>query len=315
MSGELASLIDELIIEDVAWEKLDPLVLPEFDSFWRITLDFLNIAIKEWPGILTQHNRVDRARRQVALIEAQCRRLREGAHAGPVLAIGSTGSNRATARLLAAIARAPKGAVVLPGLDQDLDSGAWALIPDGSRQDVEASYTHPQSALRRLLRILNVRREDVASLGEAAPSLAMRGKFVSEALRPAETTSEWIAFRQTTDANKLAAALQGVGVIEARDEREEALAIAIAMREVLETPCQTVALVTPDRNLARRTSAELLRWGIVADDSAGESLGTRPLGVLARLTLACAAEPDGGARPCRAPCPSLAAAGAFPRRC
>ncbi|MGA7385058.1 MAG: double-strand break repair protein AddB, partial [Methylocella sp.] len=43
LSGELANLIDELIIEDVAWKALDPLVLPEFDRYWRITLDFLNI--------------------------------------------------------------------------------------------------------------------------------------------------------------------------------------------------------------------------------------------------------------------------------
>jgi ATP-dependent helicase/nuclease subunit B len=289
LSGELASLIDELIIEDVAWDRLDPLVLPEFDSYWRITLNFLNIAIKEWPKILADRGLVDKARRQVAFIEAQCCRLQTGAFTGPVIAIGSTGSHSATARLLAAIVRAPRGAVVLPGLDQDLDTDAWALIPDGSEQDVEASYTHPQAALRRLLRILQVRREDVVSLGEAAPNLAMRGKFLSESLRPAESTGEWIAYRGTAGANELAAALQDVSLIEARDEREEALALAIAMREVLETPDSTAALVTPDRNLARRVGAELLRWNIVANDSAGEPLGASPIGVLARLAIACAA--------------------------
>jgi ATP-dependent helicase/nuclease subunit B len=289
LSGELASLIDELIIEDVAWDRLDPLVLPEFDSYWRITLDFLNIAVKEWPKILADRGLVDKARRQVAFIEAQCCRLQTGAFTGPMIAIGSTGSHSATARLLAAIARAPRGAVVLPGLDQDLDTDAWALIPDGSGQDVEASYTHPQAALHRLLRILQVRREDVVSLGEAAPNLAMRGKFLSEALRPAESTGEWIAYRGTAGANELAAALQDVSLIEARDKREEALALAIAMREVLETPDSTAALVTPDRNLARRVGAELLRWNIVANDSAGEPLGASPVGVLARLAIACAA--------------------------
>ena len=289
LSGELANLIDELIIEDVAWERLDPLVLPEFDLYWRITLDFLNIAIAQWPEILAKRGLVDRARRQVALIEAQSRRLRDGAMTGPVIAIGSTGTNRATARLLAAIARAPRGAVVLPGLDQDLDAVSWALIAGGPEQDSEASFSHPQAALRRLLRVLEVRREDVVSLGEVAPNLALRGKFVSEALRPAESTGEWIAFRGSTEANALEAALQGVSLIEARDEREEALALAIAMREVLETPSSTVALVTPDRNLARRVGADLLRWGVVADDSAGEPLSASPIGVLARLAITCAA--------------------------
>jgi len=116
LSGELANLIDELIIRGCGLERLDPLVLPEFDLYWRITLDFLNIAIAQWPVILAKRGLVDRARRQVALIEAQSRRLRDGAMTGPVIAIGSTGTNRATARLLAAIARAPRGAVVLPGL-------------------------------------------------------------------------------------------------------------------------------------------------------------------------------------------------------
>ncbi len=289
MSGELANLIDELIIEDVAWERLDPLVLPEFDPYWRITLDFLNIAIEQWPKILAERNLVDKARRQVALIEAQSRRMQDGTLSGPVIAIGSTGTNRATARLLGAIARAPKGAVVLPGLDLDLDDRTWAMIAGDPGQNIEASFTHPQAALSRLLGLLQVKREVVVSLGEAAQSLAARDTFVSEALRPAESTDEWIAYRGSVDANELDAALQGVSLIEAADEREEALALAIAMRHVLETPCETAALVTPDRNLARRVRTELLRWGVDAEDSAGEPLSTSPIGALARLAIACAA--------------------------
>ncbi|MGH6800728.1 MAG: double-strand break repair protein AddB, partial [Methylocella sp.] len=292
LSGELANLIDELIIEDVAWERLDPRVLrilPEFDSYWRITLDFLNIAIEGWPKILAERNLVDKARRQVGLIEAQSRRLQDGTLSGPVIAIGSTGTNRATARLLAAIARAPKGAVVLPGLDLDLDDRAWAMIAGDRSQDIEASFTHPQAALSRLLGLFQVKREGVVSLGAVAPNLARRGKFVSEALRPAESTGEWIAYRGSRDAALLDTALNGVSLIEAADEREEALALAIAMRHVLETPCETAALVTPDRNLARRVRTELLRFGVEAEDSAGEPLSTSSVGALARLAIACAA--------------------------
>jgi ATP-dependent helicase/nuclease subunit B len=289
LSGELANLIDELIIEDVAWKALHPLVLPEFDRYWRITLDFLNIAIEGWPKILAERNLVDKARRQVALIEAQSRRLQDGTLSGPVIAIGSTGTNRATARLLGAIARAPKGAIVLPGLDLDLDDRAWAMIAGDPGQNIEASFTHPQAALSRLLGLLQVKRELVVSLGEVAQNLVTRGKFVSEALRPAESTDEWIDYRARVDAPLLDAALQGVSLIEASDGREEALALAIAMRHVLETPCETAALVTPDRNLARRVRTELLRWGVDAEDSAGEPLSTSPIGALARLAIACAA--------------------------
>ncbi|WP_026606713.1 double-strand break repair protein AddB [Methylocapsa acidiphila] len=289
LSGDLAGLIDELIIEDVEWARLDPLVLPEFDSYWRITLDFLNIAIAHWPDILARDGLVDKARRQVALIERQSQRLREGGAGGPVIAIGSTGSNRATARLLAAIARAPEGAVVLPGLDQDLDAASFALTGGDSARGAEAAFTHPQAALSRLLSVLQVSREDVRALGEIPSALAARGRFVSDALRPAETTDVWVDFPARMEATELAAGLAGVTLIEAADEREEALALAIAMRRVLETPGATAALATPDRDLARRVRAELLRWGVEVDDSGGEPLSASPCGVLARLILACAA--------------------------
>lgn len=288
LSGELASLIDELIIEDVAWDRLDLLVLPEFDQYWRITLDFLTIAIEHWPKELSQRGLVDKAQRQVALIEAQARNLREGVATGPVIAIGSTGSNRATADLLAAIARAPRGAVVLPGLDQQMDERAWAMIVNASG-DVDSSFSHPQASLRRLLGSLRVQRDEIVSLGEVAPNLAARENFVSQALLPAEATDAWSAYRACVDTAELDVALEGVSLIEAADEREEALALAIAMRQVLEAPGETAALVTPDRELAARVRAELLRWGVEADDSAGEPLSASPNGILARLVMACAA--------------------------
>jgi len=289
LSGELAGLIDELIIEDVPWAKLDPLVLPEFDPYWRITLDFLDIAIAQWPKILESHGLVDKASRQMALVEAQSRRLRDGRENKPVVAIGSTGTNRATARLLAAIARAPMGAVVLPGLDQGLDARAFALIAGDATANIDASFTHPQAALCRLLKVLQVERDEVVCLGEVGPSLAARGRFLSQALRPADATDAWIVYRAGVDVGERAAALDGVSVIEAADEREEALGLAIAMREALETPGATAALATPDRELARRVRAELLRWEIEVDDSGGEPLSAAPYGVLARLVIACAA--------------------------
>ena len=292
LAGELAGLIDELIIEDVEWRRLDPLALPEFDPYWRITLDFLDIAITGWPGILAESGLVDKATRQVALIEKQSARLSQGGGGGdslrPVVAIGSTGSNRATARLLKAIAEAPSGAVVLPGLDLELDDAAWALI--GGDGAADAAFTHPQAALWRLLRTLQVSRTDVVDLGEVAAPLRARGGFVSQALRPADSTDQWIDWRAGQDRAALDEAMAGVSLIEAADEREEALALAIAMREALETPGETAALVTPDRELARRVGAELLRWGINADDSGGDPLSASPAGVLARLAIACAAD-------------------------
>ncbi len=102
---------------------------------------FLNIAIAHWPQIFADNHLVDPARRRMLLVEREIARIDAGHMAGPVIAIGSTGTNRATARLLAAIARAPQGAVVLPGLDRDLDDAAWLQIgtTSGRRRRIPAS--------------------------------------------------------------------------------------------------------------------------------------------------------------------------------
>ena len=96
---------------------------------------------------------------------------------------------------------------------------------------------------------------------------------MSEAMRPAATTEQWRT--RLTDAGfdtRISAALAGLAVIEAANAEDEALAIAVALREALETPGKTAALVTPDRALARRVAAALGRWSIEVDDSGGDPL-------------------------------------------
>ena len=149
--------------------------------------------------------------------------------------------------------------------------------------------------MARLLGVLKVDRADVRALGVPVPARAERTRLVAEALRPADTTDLWRGYRRKVAQKTIAAALGGVALIEAADEREEALCLAIALREVLETPGRTAALVTPDRELARRVRGELTRWTIEIADTGGEPLAARPLGVLARLVAAAGA----GARTAR----------------
>jgi len=70
----------------------------------------------------------------------------------------------------------------------------------------------------------------------------------------------------------IADGLRNLTLATAADPAQEALAIALALRQALETPGRTAALVTPDRNLARRVAAEMTRWGVRIDDSAGRPL-------------------------------------------
>jgi len=67
--------------------------------------------------------------------------------------------------------------------------------------------------------------------------------------------------------------------------REEATTIALMMREALEHPGKTCALVTPDRGLARRVATELRRWEVEIDDSAGIPLHDTAPAIYLRLVV------------------------------
>jgi ATP-dependent helicase/nuclease subunit B len=285
LAGDLAALIEDVIIEGLDWGRLDRLAPEAFDPYWRITLDFLKIATAAWPAWLDEQGLVDRATRAASHVEREIEALRTGAVRGPTIIAGSTGTNRATARLIGAIARAPMGAVVLPDLDLELDEESWSLI---GGDDGGAVAGHPRAALRRLLRDIGVARSDVEPLGAPPPALKARARFLSEALRPAETTHLWGRIDDTLDEDAIARGLADVALIVAADEAEEALALAIAMREALETPGKTAALITPDPAIARRVAAELARWDIEVENSAGRALGDTSAGAFARLALAAA---------------------------
>jgi ATP-dependent helicase/nuclease subunit B len=283
LADALARLIDDMTTRRVPWENLDTLVPGELGEYWQMTLEFLHIARVFWPERLRELDKIDAATRRDLLIEAEIARLTS--NNAPVIAAGSTGSIPATADLLAAISRLPLGAVVLPGLDTDLDDDAWAALGGSQKDDTESTMpvsAHPQFAMHSLLQRIGILRRDVQAL--AAPASFGREAYVSQALRPAATTDRWAQWLKQPDAKKLRAqALSAITLIEAPTAEDEALAIAVALRETIETPGKTAALITPDRALARRVLAALERWQVRADDSGGEALADTPAGVFARL--------------------------------
>ncbi|MFM9974583.1 MAG: double-strand break repair protein AddB [Beijerinckiaceae bacterium] len=291
LASDLAGLIDEFAVEGIAWRKLTDLAQGQFDEYWAMTRSFLEIAGQAWPAIIAERGLLDPSERLNRLLRNEAERLQSQPPDHPVIAAGSTGTVPATAALLAVIARLPQGAVVLPGLDTTTDARGWTLIAASPRHG-DAQPGHPQAALKHLLLNLQIERSDVESLGAEPPfhagpsALQARSAIVRASARAAEATDDWPQMRRAL-ADHLSAGLESVRVIEASDEREEALAIAIALREVLETPGQTGALITPDRALAQRVATELKRWGINADDSSGVSLAMTPLGGFARLLHAC----------------------------
>jgi ATP-dependent helicase/nuclease subunit B len=280
LADDLARLIDDMTTRQVPWHRLDDIVPERFDPYWQLSLKFLKIAREAWPAILNERGAIEAAARRDRLIAAETARL-AAATDGPVIAAGSTGSIPATAALLTTIARLPHGAVVLPGLDTHLDDAAWGLIgghEPGSDTPGPPAYGHPQFAMQALLKGLLVDRTMVMALG--SPAAHGRERLLSEAMRPAAATDRW---RERLAEDAVEAALGDITVIEAANADEEALAIAVALRETLEDTHKTAALATPDRALARRLIAALERWDIAVDDSGGDALTDTPAGRFARL--------------------------------
>jgi ATP-dependent helicase/nuclease subunit B len=271
LAAELARLLDHLQTEGLALEALRGLAPERFASHWGETLAFLDVLQEPWRLVLEAEGAMDPAARRVRLIANLAARWRLRPPEHPVIAAGSTGSIPRTAELLGVVAALPRGAVVLPGLDRQMDDESWASL----------GPSHPQFGFRQLLDRLGAAREAVmpwpaATRGPRAPAARLR--LIAEAMRPVETTPAWRSLPKLESG-----ALDGLVRLDLPSGQDEATAIALLLREALETPGATAALVTPDRRLARRVAVELGRWKIAVDDSAGEPLGATAPGAFLRL--------------------------------
>jgi ATP-dependent helicase/nuclease subunit B len=278
LAAELARLLDQVETEGLDFADLAGLVPEDYAAHWQITLDFLGIVTREWPKILEGLGCIGPAERRRRLAEMQAAAWHARPPSDPVIAAGSTGSIPATAELLRTVAGLPAGAVVLPGLDLDSDAAVW----DELRRDPG----HPQYGMAQLLDRLGIDRTAVQLWSEGAGTPPDRARFANLALRPPQGTARW----HEAKADDFDKALAGVRRVDCADPGEEALVIALLLRRQVEVPGATAALVTPDRDLARRVAVNLQRWFIEVDDSAGRSLANTPPGVFLRLTAEMLAE-------------------------
>ena len=292
---ELSRLLDQAALSaGTDWGKLDGLVEEsDLAAHWHRSVAFLKIITAAWPEWLNDNNAMDPFARRLAAAEAMAADWLANPPTAPVIIAGSTGATPAGRVLMKAALTLPKGLIVLPGLDMDADEDAWNAI----RQSV----SHPQNSLIDALDHLAVAPADVAvwpGIKEQDTSTARR-RLIHEALAPADATADWRATLKvlakatgSTVEGFAEDALSGLTVIEAPDEAAEAEAAALLMRETLETPKETAALVTPDAGLARRVSALLKRWGVDVPPSAGVPLGRTPAGSLIGLCASWAIDPS-----------------------
>jgi ATP-dependent helicase/nuclease subunit B len=281
-ADELCALLDGAAAAgEVDWSKLPELVDDEhLAAHWRASAQFLDIIASYWPQRLSADGLSDPGERRSAILRALAVQWSNAPPNGPVIIAGSTGSLPATRALMAVVMGLPKGAVVLPGLDRDLDNRAWDAI----------GPQHPQASLKETLGALGLQRTDIQELACVAHDEGKaRAVLLREALAPADATADWLLrIAAAGGAPLIGLGAQGLSLIEAETETEEAAVIALALRAAIEPQGRTAALVTPSAALARRVASKLSRFGVIAALSVGRPMSDTPVGSLLLALLALA---------------------------
>jgi ATP-dependent helicase/nuclease subunit B len=271
LADSLADLLEEMQGEGVPLAALNRIEPGDHAAHWQRSLRFLGI-LKDYAA-----GSADDGQGRLRAATELLRTVWTGAPPdGPVIVAGSTGSRGGTRAFMALVAHAPQGALVLPGFDADLPDSVWRGLTSA-----EGAGDHPQAGFASLARTIGFDPAGLQPWHDAAPPAPERNALVSLALRPAPVTDQWRS-EGARLRGRLGRACAELTWIEAPDPRAEARVIAFVLREAAEHRI-SAALITPDRMLARRVTAELDRWRLVPDDSAGRPLGLTPPGGLLRL--------------------------------
>ncbi|NOZ33205.1 MAG: double-strand break repair protein AddB, partial [Alphaproteobacteria bacterium] len=250
----------------------------QLSAHWQRTVEFLDVVITAWPDHKSANTIADPGQHRRLVTDLTTKSLTEQYGHRPVIAAGSTGTVPATARLLMAICALPGGAVVLPGFDPTLAPGPFRGI---AKTDPHR-FSHPQHAMVALLGKLDVAPDEVTELtgSEKNPPVA-RTAMIRAALTLPSHSARWPEVRTHLGNANIEAATAGLALIKAPTPDLEARAIAVAAGAALEAG-KSVGIISADRALSRRICAELDRFGIEVDDSAGIPLAQSEAGRLLR---------------------------------
>ncbi|HKT85660.1 MAG TPA: double-strand break repair protein AddB [Novosphingobium sp.] len=295
---EIGRTMDRLLIEGIA--PIDLMsesivgIVGELAGHWTENTRAFLMVQQHWIAELAWRGQIDAPERRNRLFDHAARRWRETPPEHPVVAAAVTSASPALAKLLRVVSELPQGSVILPDLDLTLDAAVWDELgtagspkePDDPPFGRSDAVTHPQYHLKLLLNRMGIARAEVQPWHRSGPGAAPpeRSKAISSLFLPPKASAAWV------DLPAEKRRLSGVRLMESAHPGEEAQAIAILIREALETPERRVALVTPDRGLAGRVVAHLRRWGIEADDTAGRPLPQTAAGRLFLLLAEVVAE-------------------------
>jgi ATP-dependent helicase/nuclease subunit B len=269
MARQLAATLDELNVERIGHSEFPTLdTASDLAKHWQSAYgDLLHI----WPQylkILAERGLQDATNRRNQLLERLADNIGKPLQIGPIIAAGIATAAPAIAHLLRVIALRPDSKVILPSVDLQMPDASWDQLRPELIEEQDALFNankegHPQFHLKLLLDRMGFQRSEVVALNAKTGSAVLP---ISDIFCLSKETAGWLAL--PTARKKM----KHLRVLVADDSAEEALAIAMLVREALNEKQRRIAIVTPDRELALRISTQLKRWDINADDSAGVAL-------------------------------------------
>jgi ATP-dependent helicase/nuclease subunit B len=276
MAGALTELLDSVRNEDMDFCDLDRLVPEQYADHWQQTLEFLKILRIHYPEILKAENKIDPTDRRNRLLDMLALYWRDFPPAGPIIMAGVTGSLPAVARLMDVVCRLPRGELILAGFNPDEHEYYLQSMED----------THPAAEMARLLTRLDVTPIQIDVWPDYRIQSITSSQFARQWLwrhimAPSDATTAWSGLKLHLDPN-LKADLKNIGqsiqVIESDQVQDEAMAVALCVRHALVDPAAAIAIITPDRSLARGIMLACQRFDIRVNDSAGQKLSTTSRG-------------------------------------
>lgn len=258
----LISILDSFHAEDKTADSLASLDTGGFSAHWAKTTELLSTALK------TDENSALTLAKQG--LRALCAYWQEYPAKNPVYAAGILNISPYMLEFLHSVHQLPQGTVVLPNVDLQLSTPQKITLP----------LWHPQYKIAKTLAYLGVEHQNLALLTPKAEIASFSRQNIARLLLlPANALNHW----HTAENDAIAQGLKGLHLLDCATPDEEALCIALKMRETLIAPKQRVALVTADKNLAERVTKHLLRWNITPNDSSGTPLKSTPPAIFLQL--------------------------------
>jgi ATP-dependent helicase/nuclease subunit B len=252
MAQQLCTFIDQIHIEEANLSKLGMIIPDQFAHHWQLTLGFLNMLHQKWPQIVKQHGYAEPYiyRRQVW--DSTISQWQNEPPSHPIIAAGITGDIPAVGRLLKCIAALPNGQVILPNVDLSLSADEWQTLKP----------SHPQYTHQRFFEREGIEFDAIQMFSDV------------------KSRDQTITAMMKSDLSQDKVSISGMQCMEFETAHTEAEHVALIIREQLAKAEQTIAVVSSDRKFNKRLRAELQRWKIDIDDSAGISLSETALGQL-----------------------------------